>query len=735
MSTRPGIRAKVTVLAFLLLQAACLPLARQDDSARAALPPTDATPTAGAKVDETQSLRPPPETGNATTVRLPQRPLIRELGTDRYVGKERRAAHSPGITASRDETGDADGDSAETGMVLNFQQTDLREFVKAILGDVLELNYLIDPQVGGEVTIETTRTLPRKQLFALVEEVLALNGAAIVRKGELYEILPRALAVAGRLAPTTRAGDDTGHAVRLIPLQYTAATELQEIIKPFASTENQLRIDTERNLLILSGSREELDIMEETIRLFDVDWMKGKSIGLYPLNHVSPRDMEQDLRAILGDAAGGSSMLKGLLRTVTIARLNSILLIGTTTAALREGELWLYRLDRPGQHVGRSLYVYPVQNAKAVELAEILNQVFAAAHAQRPEDTPAALAPGTQPVRITGDEAAEESPRRAETTRRSQAVPAGAGVALPATDSIEIIADDTRNALVILAEPQNYRMVEAAIRKLDIVPLQVLIQAGIVEVTLTDEFNFGVEWFFRNALGDDHEGRLQLDLDDAAGINFGVPSISYSIVNNADQVRLALSALAGETEVNVLSTPSLMVLDNQTARINVGDEIPVPTRQSISNVDSAAPTVNEIEFRKTGVTLVVTPRVNNSGLVTMEIKQSVSDAVQTLSSGLDAPTIQQRELESTIAVNSGETLVLGGLIRDRSEQRNSGVPGLRKIPLIGKLFSDTSEQKRRTELLVLITPRVSRNREDARGITEELKRQLRSIQPDLYDPS
>ena len=262
-----------------------------------------------------------------------------------------------------------------------------------------------------------------------------------------------------------------------------------------------------------------------------------------------------------------------------------------------------------------------------------------------------------------------------------------------------------------------------------------LIQAGIIEVTLTDDLNFGVEWFFRNRLAGNRDGRLQLDLDDAVGVTLGVPSVSYSIVNSADQVRLALSALAGETEVNVLSTPSLMVLDNQTAHINVGDEIPVPTRQSVSNLDPAAPTVNEIEFRKTGVTLSVTPRVNNSGLVTMEIKHSVSDAVRTVTSGLDAPTIQQRELESTIAVNSGETLVLGGLIRDRNEKQNSGIPGLRQLPLIGKLFSSNSRQNRRTELLVLITPRVSRNRADARNITEELKRQLRSIKNLQDEPS
>ena len=706
---------KYMLYSLLLLLGGCaaFPALQQEESSAGV-----ADPAARPVQSEPESFRPPPAPAPATSA-LRSRPRIRELGTDHYLGA------SPGDTGQPDSAADE-----PNGLVLNFQDTDLREFVKAILGDVLKLNYLIDPQVSGKVTLETSNALPREQLYALLEEVLSLNGAAIIRRGELYEVLPRATAAAGRTTPTLASNDDPeGYIVRLVPLQYISATELQDILKPFAVAENQLRIDAERNLLILSGTRAEVALIEETAALFDVDWMKGRSIGMYPLNHVTPKDITRDLQAILGDAQGDTRPLKGLLRTVVLERLNSILLIATTSAALREAELWLYRLDQPGQQVGRRLYVYPIQNAKAVELAEILNQVFASVKEQQRK---VSLAPGTTPVQI--DAQSTPTDASAEPTAAPPPRAAAPGVALPVAASIEIIADDTRNALVILAEPQDYRMVETAIRKLDIVPLQVLIQASIIEVTLTDDLNFGVEWFFRNRLAGDRDGRLQLDLDDAVGVTLAVPSVSYSIINGADQVRLALSALAGETEVNVLSTPSLMVLDNQTAHINVGDEIPVPTRQSVSNLDPAAPTVNEIKFRKTGVTLSVTPRVNNSGLVTMEIKHSVSDAVRTVTSGLDAPTIQQRELESTIAVNSGETLVLGGLIRDRNEKQNSGIPGLRQLPLIGKLFSSNSQQNRRTELLVLITPRVSRNRADARNITEELKRQLRSIK-NLQDDS
>ena len=271
-------------------------------------------------------------------------------------------------------------------------------------------------------------------------------------------------------------------------------------------------------------------------------------------------------------------------------------------------------------------------------------------------------------------------------------------------------------------------MVVAAIRKLDVVPLQVLIEASILEVTLNDDLNYGVEWFFKNRLDSSYTGQGQLDLGDA-GIAALAPGFSYTIISSAANIRIALNALEEVSEVNVLSAPSLMVLANHTATINVGDEIPIPTRQSISNIDPAAPTVNEIQFRNTGVTLEVTPRVNNSGLVTMEIKQEVSQAIDTTTSNIDAPTIQQRQISTTVAINSGETIVLGGLIQDIQSNSDSGIPFLYKLPLIGKLFGQTSDSARRTELIILLTPRVVRNNNDARQITDEFRRKLRSLPP------
>ena len=618
---------------------------------------------------------------------------------------------------------------------LNFQDTDIREFLNVVIKDVLNENYLIDGNVAGRVTIATASPILKDGLMSLIEDVLAMNGAAITRENGIYRIAPKSRVIKGNLTPSLSQPTAEGHTVRIIPLQYMAAQEMQKILEPFLAEGSELRVDKKRNLIIVSGSQHEIATVMETVDVFDVDWLQGMSVGLFPLDYVEPEILKTELDSVLMaiEADEGSDLLQGLVRTVPINRLQSILLISSTPAALREVEIWVHRLDRPGKSVDKKLYVYNVQNAKATDLGEILGRIFSTDIEST--STPSGdlqLAPGLSPVEITADGADAATGTvtgsiRADTRTTGSD---GAGVTLPSSQSVEIIADDVRNALVILATPQDYRMVELALAKLDVVPLQVLIEASIIEVSLKDDLNYGVEWFFKNSIerGNVTEGRGALDLGNQ-GISALSPSFSYTIIDNADQVRLALNVLEQESEVNVLSSPSLMVLDNQTAFINVGDEIPVPARQTVSNINPASPTVNEIQFRQTGVTLTVTPRVNSSGLVTMEIKQEVSNAVGTTTSEIDAPTIQQRQVESTVAINSGETIVLGGLIQDTQTSADSGIPILHRLPVLGKLFGQTRDEMRRTELLVMITPRVIRNRNEAKGVTEEFKRKLRGITP------
>ena len=610
---------------------------------------------------------------------------------------------------------------------LSFDGVDIREFIQVVLGDLIGVNYVIDSDVSGVVTLFTNTPIQSDRLMPFFEQILAMNRAVLIETEGLYRVVSAENArVGGGVPAAVQSPNALGLLTQIIPLEFISAQEMITVLESMVADPSTLRADTARNLLFATGTQPEIQTIIDAVEIFDVDWLRGMSVGLFPLDHVAPNTLAEELTTVLDGLTGGATdgSLGGLVRVVPMERLTSLLVVSSTPGALREVETWLRRLDRPGESAGRRLFVYPVQNATATELADILGNIFqGGADPDGAPDAPG-LAPGLTPVEIT--------PGLTPTQLTQQVVDTGSGgggLALSPGGAIEVIADDIRNALVVLASPQDYQVVESAIRRLDIVPLQVLIEASIVEVSLRDNLAFGVEWFFENNLDDNANPAAGIFDGGSSGIGPLSPGFSYTAVDSADRVRFVLNALATESEVNILSAPSLMVLDNQEATINVGDEIPVPTRQSISNLDPSAPTVNEIDFRQTGVTLTVRPRVNDSGLVTMNIRQEVATAAATTTSNLDAPTIQNRLIESVVAVNSGDTVVLGGLMQDQTATSESGVPILRRIPVLGRLFSQTNDESQRTELVVLITPRVVRNREDARQITDEFREKMRELAP------
>ena len=644
--------------------------------------------------------------------------------------------------------------SIEGDVTLNFVDADLREVIRAILGDTLKANYVIDPKVQGLVTLQTSRPIPRSAIVPTLEHILRLNGAALVLSEDLYRILPADLAA--RETGTPQLGflpvpRGRGFGLQVVPLQFVAAAEMEKILEPISLPGAVVLVDPARNLLFLSGTRRERATLLEVVQMFDVDWLKGMSFALIPLESTDAKTVVEELGAVFGDHSG--TPIAGLVRFVPIERLNSILVITQQRTYLEEARVWIERLDKGGEGDEQRLYVYYVQNGRAADLAEILGEIFAL---DTRETTPTPeLAPGLRPVELravyqpeptsqtgankTPAPQANETPAQGVTAAPTQPAPetptpkdivsaeppapGERGVAL-AEGEIRIIADEAINALVVLATQRQYRMVEAALRKLDIMPLQVLIEATIAEVTLNDDLRYGLQWFFK-AGGINEFTLSEVEAGNAAQI---FPGFSY-LFKSSDNVRLVLNALESITDVNVISSPQLMVLDNQTARLQVGDQVPVSTRSVVSITDPDAPAVNEIQLLDTGVILEVTPRVNAGGMVIMDIEQQVSDVVETDTSDIDSPTVRQRQITSTIAVQSGETIALGGLIRESNTRSNSGIPILKDIPVFGVLFGATSDDRDRTELLVLITPRVVSNQEEARAVTDELRRRLRAVVP------
>jgi general secretion pathway protein D len=613
---------------------------------------------------------------------------------------------------------------------LNFQDANLLEVVKVVLGDMLGASYVIDPAVQGIVTMQTSSPLSRQDLLPTLELLLRMNEAALLSDGPIYRIVPLVNAVAGVRAP--QLGDSAlplprGYSVRLVPLRHVAAEEMAQILEPFiAGGNNLLRVDTQRNLIILAGSGDDMARLLETVRMFDVDRMQGMSVAMFTPDFVDAKTLGEELEQLLADPQVG--LMSGLVRFMVVERLNGLLVVTTRPDYLARVRSWVQRLDRESGGAGRRLFIYRVQNGRAADLAEVLNQLFESE--RQGEGGRVNLAPGLQPVTTRSVPDTEvEAPVQAPAP-----VNPAEGFAISPEARVRVIADEPNNALLILASAQEYRQILTALGQLDAVPLQVLIEVTIAEVSLTNNLEYGVEWFFKNNPGSfDGRGTLELGLVDfgaagIAGAASGAQGFSYALTKGGS-VRALLNMLDRESRISIVSSPSLLVLNNQEARIQVGDEISIKTaEQSTVTVGDSTALNSTFERRETGVLLAVKPRVNPGGLVIMEVEQEVSNVPQA-DVGSDNPRIQQRKIKSSVAVQSGDSVVLGGLIRDNRDSSEAGVPGLHKIPLFGALFGTKGNNTDRAELLVLITPRAIADRHSALQVTEEFRRKLNRLLP------
>ena len=640
------------------------------------------------------------------------------------------------------------GAAPEGDVTLNFVDADVREVVRSVLGDVLHLNFSIDPKVQATVTVQTSRPLRREDVLPTLEEVLRASGLALTQRGDIYRVVPLDEAARGAAAPAGR--PPQSYSIQVVPLKFVSAAELQRTLDPFVPKGAALRVDAARNMLIVSGTGADIAALGELIATFDVDFLAGMSFGIFPLQNGSAKAIATELGSILG--AGSGAPLGGMLRFVPLERINSVLVISPQRAYLRQAGGWIERLDRGDEDTPR-IFEYRVQNSRAVDLARVLSQLFSSGQV-RVVDT--GVAPGQTPLQLSSvgfgqngngnGNGASLAPRPAAGTPPmppplSQPVPdqpAAAAPPQPAGDGgtpsagradddlapphARIVADEKNNTLVIFARPRDYRMIEGALKKLDVVPLQVLIEATIAEVTLNHDLQYGVQWFLKAGTSD-----FTLSNDKTGIISSVFPGFNYLLKQS--NVNVVLNALSAVTNVNVVSSPQLLVLDHHVATLQVGDQVPIPIQQAQSTLVPGAPLINTVEFRDTGVILRVSPRVNSNGLITLDIAQEVSDVTKTTTSNIDAPTIQQRRIQSTVTVQDGETVALGGLIRENRTNSRNGVPGLGSIPLLGTLFSSIDRQQDRTELLILLSPRVVHDAAEARTLTEELRGRLHALEP------
>lgn len=673
---------------------------------------------------------------------------------------------------------------------LNFENISVASLASALLGDLLKLNYTIDAGGDTVVSLHTRQPLPRSQVLDVLDTVLLPHDLAIVRDSAgVYHVTKRTVTVGSRpVVGTARFKDLAGAGTVIVPLNHIGASEMAKILAPVAPREAIVYVDSMRNLLVLQGSKAQLGGWLELVEAFDVDFLAGMSLGVFVLENASVSVVRDALQALIGGdapagnpygnttssnaagaaqgaalpaaaanmlgmaaansgagagAAQATNPLHGLVRVIPIERLNALVVVTPRSHILSQVETWIRRLDRPMDALEATLFVYPVQNGSAIHLAEMLNGLFGSG-------TKSGVAAGSAPTQFapaTGTATSGNvSAGSGKTTTSSGTTMAAAG-SLPSAvqgtanasnassttvnqldGNVRVVADEKRNALLIRAPRTEYRRIEQALRELDKAPTQVLIEASIVEVSLTGNLAYGVEWFVQNSLGGGREGNALLNLRETGAIGPAQPGFSYTILNKAGTIRATLNALAEKSQLRVLSNPTVLVLDNHNATIQIGNQQPIKSATS-----STGTIVTEsITYKDTGVMLSVTPSVNAGGLITMDILQQVTDVGE-----IDAATGQRnfltRQIQSRVAVRSGDPIVLGGMIRENETKGTTGVPLLSDIPVVGALFGKNSDKSARTELLVLLTPRALENDDQLRAASAELRQRMRaiSLQPAL----
>jgi general secretion pathway protein D len=664
-------------------------------------------------------------------------------------------------------------DTALGDVSLDFADTDIREVVAQILGTVLKVNYTIDPAVHGSATLHTVRPLNRTQLVPTLESLLAQNGAALVTSGGLYRVVPAAQA-----ATIAASSPGTAGAV-VVPLHYASAEALLKVLQPYVGEGGRIAADPGRNALLIAGEPGAREGLIGLVKAFDTDVLADQSYAVLPVTSGDVKDFASALQDAFRGQNGGA--LSGLVKVLPLVRINAVMVVSSQQRYIDQARRVYALIDRARRQTARNWHVYYLQNSHSEDVAYVLQQAFTPGNVTaqptanaREQQTGQSSGIGSmgnsggagslgsgsagQLGRSSlsggigsggigsgsiGSGSSGSNPQQTGTPTQppGQAPQQLAGGANPllggleqggsdqGTDALRVIPDDQNNAVLVYGTERELAMMEAMLRKIDILPLQVRIDAVIAEVTLNDNLQYGTQFFFKsggiNGILNTAPTSSTVTSASTATLNMTFPGFFLG-GSGAGGAPFAIQALQQVTTVHVLSSPELLVLDNQPARLQVGSVVPYLSQTSQSQIATNAPIVSSINYQQTGVIMEVTPRVNSGGLVTLDIMQDVSSVAQggVTTPGINSPTFNERNVTSRVVVQDGQTIGLAGLITDTASIGNQGIPWLKDIPLLGLLAGNQNNTRQRTELLVLITPHVIHDQRDARALTDDLRDQL-----------
>lgn len=646
---------------------------------------------------------------------------------------------------------------------LSFIDTEIGVVISSVLGDGLGLAYVVDPSIKGTMTLQASRGLTREEVLPALENALRLYGIAMVEVNGTYNIVPMADARRRVLSLRTAGDTSVGYGIQVVPLQYVSVNDIEKTLRSVSSEGAIVRVDEGRNLLLVAGTSQERAALLDIVKTFDVDWLAGMSFAVFPFQYIDAKTAAEELSHVFSEE---KSPIANVVRFIPLGRLNALLVVSYQPHYLQEIETWIHRLDIGTSGSDRRIYVYDVQNGKADDLAKSLAEVLSLSYgggdttsnpliSSRNAGSGLSVSQGASGTGLggTGFGSSGIGSGVSSTGMNGSGFGSAGGLGsssgmsgyddrsgydrnngssrLGATSrmggmgggnsGMSIAPNVESNSLMILATPGEFTMVEAALKRLDVPPMEVMIEATLAEVTLTDQLRFGLQWSYATK-----QGPVTFSEASSGAIAQQFPGLSFLYTGRPD-INAVLSSLETLTKVKVLSSPKLLVLNNREAELKIGDQVPIITQSAVGTLTSNSTIVNSVDLKDTGVILRVIPRVNKNGLVTLEVSQEVSDVGATTTSSINSPTIHQRQMSSTVEVRNGETIALGGLIRESVSNGRDGLPLLSRIPLLGALFGSTSHENDRTELLVLITPHVIRSSEESADLMDDLRSQFKAL--------
>ena len=645
----------------------------------------------------------------------------------------------------------------------NFEGESVHAVAKAILGDMLGQNYVIAPEVQGTATLATPQPVSPAQALSLLEMVLGWNNARMIYSDGRYNIVAADTALAtGTVAPRTGGtGAARGFEVRTVPLRYISATEMEKVLEPYARPNAIVSADNARNVITISGSRSELDNYLRTIEIFDVDWLSGMSVGVFPLQSGKATQVVADLEKVFGQDS--ESPVSGMFRFMPLEGANAVLVITPQADYLGEIQQWLERIDNAGQEP--RLFSLELKYVKARELAQRLSEVFGGGAGGSGGQGSASMMPGLSGNTMRsgglntqyGNQSGLDSGGGLGSNNRGGMSGGGRGglggasggggemqlnevdegpgsVTLEVEgDRVGVSAVDETNTLLVRTTPAAWRSIRDVVERLDVMPAQVHIEAQVVEVLLSGQLEYGVNWFIEQGMTDNAIGPFAGPDGPSSWSTLGAsiggvrgPGAAWTLVKN--DAAAVIRALDQVTDVQILQSPSVFVRNNAIAEFNVGANIPISSTSVNPILGDSQYT--QVQYLETGTILKVRPRVTRDGMVFLDIVQEVSSPQpQNTADNQGNVRIDTRRLKTEAAVQAGDTVMLAGLIRDEVGRTSGGLPGLSRIPVFGGLFGTQSSRTERTEVIVLLTPTIVRNPLEARQLTDEYGRRFRALQP------